>query len=327
MKKILFPFSVSLLAIALVGVVGYVHNTRAAQQSNVTGFAWSSNIGWIKMNPLDDPAYDVTMNDATGALSGYAWSSNIGWIQFDPSDDVPGQSNSDPANVTLNGPNAGQVTGWMRACSVFVSGCSGGLKSSAQTGGWDGWIEMSGADHISPIFTTITDTNGDDHGAGGVTYQAANSRLIGYAWGGDVVGWMDFCNMSNENNYCVKIEPQPTIDLSLTAPKAVDLDGTTGNVTIDVTATINPPEVGNGNYTNFDYNCDNGAGSQSVPNGSLTQDTPTFDIVTFQCTYDTDPRGRRTITASVKRGSAYGSASVDIVVKPPKPKFKETSPQ
>ena len=59
----------------------------------------------------DIPDYGVDINSDTGAFSGYAWSSNIGWIDFDPAGpypDLPDYS----ARVDLTN---GQVSGWARA--------------------------------------------------------------------------------------------------------------------------------------------------------------------------------------------------------------------
>ena len=47
--------------------------------TDLSGYAWSSNIGWIRFS---GPGYGVALNDATGDLSGHAWSSNIGWVEF-----------------------------------------------------------------------------------------------------------------------------------------------------------------------------------------------------------------------------------------------------
>ena len=48
-----------------------------------------SGPGWISFNCLDGGVcaisnYKVVYDNATGNISGYAWSSNIGWIRFDP---------------------------------------------------------------------------------------------------------------------------------------------------------------------------------------------------------------------------------------------------
>ena len=70
------------LAIVIVGVFwNNLGEVKGAETTvRVSGYAWSSNIGWIKF----DPSYGgVFYNQTTGNLSGYAWSSNIGWIKFE----------------------------------------------------------------------------------------------------------------------------------------------------------------------------------------------------------------------------------------------------
>src|SRR2546421_530161 len=81
---------------------------------------------------------------STDNMSGWAWSSNIGWISF-------------------NNQNGG-------------SGCSTVLAPASVTGGWDGWISLKGtASDGSPYGVTLT-----------------NNAFTGYAWGGPVVGWIQF---------------------------------------------------------------------------------------------------------------------------------------
>src|SRR3989339_174345 len=46
--------------------------------AEITGYARSSQYGWINLNPTTSGV----KNDGTGILSGSAWSSNLGWIDF-----------------------------------------------------------------------------------------------------------------------------------------------------------------------------------------------------------------------------------------------------
>jgi hypothetical protein len=153
------------------------------------GWAWSSTIGWIQF--ATGSREPVILDEETGYLTGYAWSSNIGWIKFGGlSGFPPGGTSAGNAKVLLNPSpsptpsNYRAVEGWVRACAGTASGdCS---SMTPRTDGWDGWIELSGANHISPV------TNG----TGGVTYYdlvgLPRSYLKGFAWGSDVVGWIDF---------------------------------------------------------------------------------------------------------------------------------------
>jgi len=86
---------------------------EAGAEHNVSGWAWSENVGWISFNstncdvdgdgvyegsnegggatpaPTDCPSsgtvnsYGVKIDPSTGGFSGYAWSENIGWINDD----------------------------------------------------------------------------------------------------------------------------------------------------------------------------------------------------------------------------------------------------
>ncbi|OIO18974.1 MAG: hypothetical protein CO029_03225 [Candidatus Magasanikbacteria bacterium CG_4_9_14_0_2_um_filter_41_10] len=59
--------------------VGYINfSNTIVSDSVLTGYAWSQNSGWIKMNPTNG---GVT-NDGAGNISGYAWGESLGWINF-----------------------------------------------------------------------------------------------------------------------------------------------------------------------------------------------------------------------------------------------------
>ncbi len=135
---------------------------EAGVSHNVSGFAWSENIGWISFNCTDQGTcgsvnYGVHVNNLTGAFSGFAWSENIGWIQFDPAGPYPSEPNS---SAKLNAGN-NEVSGWARAV--------------ANGGGWDGWIKMRGT---APDY--------------GVSWNSGTKEFAGFAWGSDVIGWISF---------------------------------------------------------------------------------------------------------------------------------------
>lgn len=88
--------------------------------------------------------YGVSV-DSQNRLNGFAWSSNIGWVKFgcaggsclsgNPSTDGNGQS-----RATILGAS-GQVAGWARACAGSAAGdCS----VASRNDGWDGWISLRG---------------------------------------------------------------------------------------------------------------------------------------------------------------------------------------
>ncbi len=156
----------------------------AGTGDNMSGYAWSSNIGWVSMNCTNDNScatanYGVNRND-DGTLTGYAWSSNIGWIKFGGLSGFPaGGGTPANANVTNN------IKGWVRVCGGMnnlattperpnQSPSNDSCTGSSRTDGWDGWISLSGT---NPNY--------------GVS-AADGSHFSGYAWGSDVVGWIDF---------------------------------------------------------------------------------------------------------------------------------------
>ncbi len=156
------PLFEKILIIAFLAVLPFFAN--AGSSENVSGWAWSSNIGWVSFNSTNHPGsvnYGVHVANPSGGFSnvtGYAWSSNIGWIQFGGFSVFPSGSGTVSVNARLNGNN---LEGWVRAIEPNASGVSG----------WDGWISLRGTLHgISLV--------GND--------------LSGFAWGASVVGWMDW---------------------------------------------------------------------------------------------------------------------------------------
>lgn len=121
---------------------------------------------------------------SSGSISGYSWSETIGWISWDGSNygiDVA-------SDGTLSGYGWSENIGWVSANSSDLSGCpsspcsasidgdgnlSGWMKAIAGgSDGWDGFISLSGSNY-----------GPEADGSG---------NFSGYAWGSDVVGWLDF---------------------------------------------------------------------------------------------------------------------------------------
>jgi hypothetical protein len=235
MRKILIIF----ISTILVAGFGYflnnlpkIESTKAGSEHNVSGWAWSENIGWISFNcnslvdtnndgiadqplkvcdggsnknKLCNPGnpeavpcpgancrdacevvnYGVNI-DSSGNLSGYAWSENIGWIKFDPAGPYP----TCPVSTCPNGsPNysakvdldTGKVTGWARAYRP--------IEPENQTlGGWDGWILLG------PIVKVKEGTE-YDYGVK-INFEKNPPEFEKWAWGSEVLGWISF-NCSN----------------------------------------------------------------------------------------------------------------------------------
>ena len=174
-KKTIF----GLIAVATVLVLTMVYlplpagfaGAQSETETELRGWAWSNNVGWVSFNTSDysdaTANYKVVM-DADGKLSGYAWSLNLGWIKFSPElyDSANCGSTGDCYGAKLVEGSPNQLKGWARVCSVYISGCSGSLRSSAELGGWNGWIRM---------YNVTQDSNGG---------------FLGYAWGDLNMGWL-----------------------------------------------------------------------------------------------------------------------------------------
>ena len=187
--------------LALLGIVGgllfsvRVPHAESSASDYLSGYAWSETIGWISFNCTDTGScgtspYGVTVSK-TGALSGYAWSEYIGWISFNAADvtGCPSGTCAPSFNSTT-----GVVTGWAKALA-------GG---TANSGGWDGFISLSGT--------------GPNYGV-----SATGCAWSGYAWGSTVVGWISFSGsnygVTGSGAACVQTDPDITpLDFTATVP-------------------------------------------------------------------------------------------------------------
>ncbi|HEY4519412.1 MAG TPA: hypothetical protein VJH33_00030 [Candidatus Paceibacterota bacterium] len=188
--RTIFPSSFLTNTVFLVffmGIVMYVVPASASVSGPIEGYAWSENIGWISLNGSN---YGLTIGSG-GTISGYAWSDNIGWISANESDLSGCPSN--PCRAKLNG---NSLTGWLKALA------GGGTTS----GGWDGWISLSGSNY------GVTES-------GGV--------FSGYAWGSDVVGWIDFSFVTPNAPSC-SLSASPT---SVAAGQSSTLSWSSTNAT------------------------------------------------------------------------------------------------
>ncbi|MBI5140384.1 MAG: hypothetical protein HZA94_02985 [Candidatus Vogelbacteria bacterium] len=246
--------SAVLVFIVFLITASFFSNSRAAGVVKyLSGYAWSSNIGWISFSGVN-PNYYVYLNNydpvTPSYLNGYAWSSNIGWINFgcgrlDPSvgnttqtklcseDNVSGTAPAYPTGGEIaSGPVLApdnKLKGWARACSVFESGCSGPLKNDFVRGGWDGWVSLSG----------LT-TGGAPYGG---VFDSATKRFSGFAWAGGVE-----LDLSSNN-----VSPQFPGWISLSGSNyAVSmLDSLPNNNTRSVSCTHSPSVINVGATVNW----------------------------------------------------------------------------
>ncbi|MDZ4226935.1 MAG: hypothetical protein U1D26_00485 [Patescibacteria group bacterium] len=168
----LLPYAVLVItALIWAGSLAISPQTASsASDTPITGYGWSDTIGWVSFNCADlgtCGSVSYGMSIATnGDISGYAWSEAIGWVQAYES---PSGCPQAPCAAKLTG---GSMRGWFKALA------GGSLVS----GGWDGWISLSGSGYGPSIIS-----------GGG---------FDSYAWGSDVVGWIDFSQVRTDFAPC-----------------------------------------------------------------------------------------------------------------------------
>ena len=171
-KSFLFICSAVFLSIFAFGLLS-VQTALAGAGDNVSGFAWSENIGWASANNTSgggSTSYGLNIA-ADGTISGDAWSENIGWITFNAAGTSAGNdltgcpTGTCKATVDMSCPSSQcTITGWAR---VLANG-----------GGWDGWIKLAG--------------NAQDGSPYGIYIDPTTKEFRGWAWSDMVVGWISF---------------------------------------------------------------------------------------------------------------------------------------
>ena len=163
---------------------------KAGTDDDVSGWAWSENIGWISFNCTDlgtcgtvDYGVDI---DGSGLFSGYAWSENIGWITFNQGE-LSGCP-IEPCEARLDFGGTDELSGWARALSYG--------------GGWEGWIRLRNTDY-------------------GVYRNPSTNELEDWAWSDEVMGWISF-NCNNEGS-CATSDYAVTLFGGDTTPPTVSV--------------------------------------------------------------------------------------------------------
>ncbi len=232
--------SLTILLSFMTFTVREVQTVYAGAGDNIVGWAWSDNIGWISMN---------CVTDSTCGTSNYG-------VNINPATGaMTGYAWSDNIGwISFNGTLdlvTGAITGWAQACAGTVNGdCTGAFR----TDGWDGQISLAGL--------SIT----------GTTFG-------GFAWGSDVVGWVDFSGVSSTVNLLgpiVNVTAAPSTSVTTGTPVTLSWTSTAGatSCAISGAATYNGlpangsqnlgPITSSGTYT---VTCTNGASSGS---GNIT---------------------------------------------------------
>jgi hypothetical protein len=199
-------FASLVFGVGVFALLAFPHGAEAATH-NVSGWAWSGNLGWISMD-CNNPGtgcggaagdYGLDLDD-DGNLAGWAWSSAAGWICFGATCDgaagaPPGGTPSSPASAADH------------YCPGFVP-CATYDTAEQELHGWAYVISMTdGTDYRGWISLNCTDvgTNtASPHSCPGSDYAveydedatASNGEFYGYAWNGNGddsgSGWIQF---------------------------------------------------------------------------------------------------------------------------------------
>lgn len=172
--KLYYNLHLLFVVLVMVVLVGACSVQAISGSKQLTGYAWSSNIGWVSFSN------GTVMIDDSNNLNGYAWSSNIGWVKFGGLSGFPDSSLGTNATIDSNG----NLVGWARVVSVMNPLT---FKTIDNRGGYDGWISLN-SNGGSPAY--------------GVKLNGNN--FSGFAWGGDVMAYLNWDNVkvSNADELC-----------------------------------------------------------------------------------------------------------------------------
>jgi hypothetical protein len=150
----------------------------------LTGYAWSSNYGWINLSP----STAGVMNNGNGVLSGYAWGENTAWIDFSgvtidtagffngyANGNITGQISFNCANTSSCSSSDFKVRTDWRPKSVRPE-CNNGLDDDA-----DGLIDYPndlGCSSLEDTSETQTEGSGGGGGGGGATFIIYQPKII-----------------------------------------------------------------------------------------------------------------------------------------------------
>ena len=214
MKKVKFVLYIVIILLVLLFFVFLSAKTKAQNNNTnfigtLTGTATIVNTGYpISFSGSDGGAggiinYSTQYNVSNNSMTGYAWSPEYGWIQF---------SGSTGNVLSFQNNNDHENPDWANG-HISLIGTNGGT---------------SGVIHYSVVFNPLT-----NH------FDTINH----WAWGGNVIGWIDFSNVNLSIDYCPNIpgvqnspfcpttitDVCPNIDfLQVTVPAGMIIDPGTG---------------------------------------------------------------------------------------------------
>jgi hypothetical protein len=267
---IAFSFGQNLFA----GVNDNVYNGISNPVNPEDTATWGPNFGWVSVNSHNSagdcvPAanncveygvqFDSDENSSTfGYLTGQMWAGaeNLGWITFDETvvglyegADVCGSQAQLDASGTL-------FTGWARAI----------VAPTGQNDYWNGCISLSGSIPSG--------------GSYGVNYDPNTGDITGQAWGGELIGWLNFAAHTDpENTILPPDAPIVTFDTTLSPIATGEFDILEWSIQ---NATCNPLSVNPNPNNGSDWLGQVTLASGTFNTGPLTANT-TYEL---ECTGD-----------------------------------------
>ncbi len=230
-------FFLGLISLALVFAVYFSGNyskpapALASSLDNLSGWAWSDNIGWISFNCTTGGIFSANICsssnygvniDANGNLVGYAWNSSVGWVQFGNLSGFPELVGRGSGNAKYS-LSTGNLSGWARAISAVNAG--------SNSGHWDGWISLSGSNYGVNFSNT---GNGSGYALGSTDSDISSNA--------SVIGWIDFSGVRyNPGQPGLTLTANPNnFSCSTSLPTTVTLSWQTQNVTSCTTPVTTP---------------------------------------------------------------------------------------
>ncbi len=203
MRKI--SLLIFILSLAVVLNFLLTDQAKGGLNDNVSGWAWSENIGWISMNCTNQSDFLAWRDSAPSPdeLRGYGWSDNIGWISLNCKEggsgytDICVTSNYAIKIDEISGDVLGYAwsdsLGWLsfnrsetgvppeppyNGAETYIAKYNSVTRQFSGWGrflnpdGWDGWIKLN---------------NGWDG-----MYVTEDDKVAGWAWGSDAASWIAF---------------------------------------------------------------------------------------------------------------------------------------
>lgn len=139
--------------------------------------------------------FTTPVQAATIPLDGYAWSENIGWIQFKNTGAINYGVLVDTSNGNFSGYAWSENLGWLSFDVSDTASCGSRANLNTQTGVVTGWAKFL----INGECVKLDP-------ASGVTYNNNNNKFSGFAWGGEITGWIKWQH-NNPSYYVESLSP------------------------------------------------------------------------------------------------------------------------